>query len=181
MSKPALASLTALCLAAALKADPIPVGALEVSGNFVYTSLQSDGDDGNIMAFNPALHVYPTSNLFIGPAATLEYRSSGDFSQSQQQLGLEGGFITAIGAASTYLYVGTGAAWTRAAVEVDGDFDDFDDSETGHTLELFGGFKFRIGENFCFNLQPSFSWLTLGDDDANAFNIKMGFSGFLPR
>lgn len=169
----------ALMLAVAVHADPLPPGTIELSGNASYEHLSSGDDSGNRIILAPGVYYYPVSQVFLGPIAEMTFQWDDDISISQQEIGAAAGVLLNPTETEQYFYAGAAATWLRASSSIDFLGETESNSVTGYSLKGFVGLKIRLGKNFCLNLQPTYDFKSIDDQNSNSFGLVMGFSGFV--
>lgn len=180
MPKPQYLAL--LSLAAAAHAASIPPNTVELSGTALFQHLESEGSDASLFGLAPAVYYYPSSGIFLGPILQIASQWSSQSSVSQQEIGAEFGGIFSPGNGPLHIFAGAGASVVRIATSYDYLDVSVENSEGGYGLDVFAGLKFRLGANFCLNVQPTYDFTSVDGGELNNFNVRLGFSGFLfPR
>jgi hypothetical protein len=173
-------------------------GAWEISGMGDWSYADDSGPGPNTIttriSLSPALLAYPSRYLFLGPIldytrvkSEVESESASGISGSETlstrwDLGLKAGILANWSDARfrPLPYLGAAAGLSTLSVESDpeGAFEeDSRLSDNGHFFAFFLGGKLRLSESFYMNIQPTVTFVTIGQVEALIFRVGTGFSG----
>ena len=152
-------------------------GTIELGG---YGSIVFDleGNFNSVgLEIRPTCNLYLNSILYSGILGGFNGYFYENSSSTSFYAGPQGGVLLTL-SEQFHLYGGAGAA-IQSNSQSFSDFPEMNRSYSGFLLQLFGGMKFRLSENFFLNGQPEVLFSSMEGNTSTGFNIAFGFTGLI--
>ena len=179
-----------------VSAQGLGKGAWEITGMGEWSYSDDSGPGPNTVttaiSLSPSLQAYPSRYVFLGPILDYtrvhtDYEDESGVSgretlSTRWDFGLKAGFLANWSDARfrPLPYLGAAAGLSVLSLDVDETTEFGEDShlaENGHFWAVFVGSKLRLSESFYVNLQPTLTFVAIGQREVLGFQVSAGFSG----
>lgn len=185
-----------ICVLGRPCAQGLDKGAWEFSGMGAWSYSDDSGPGPNTVTtsllLSSVLLAYPSRYFFVGPL--LDYsrvlsESEGNMDVSAKEilskrwdLGLKTGFLVNWSDAPfrPLPYLGASVGLSVLSLDIEESdilAEDTSIDENGHFFGFFIGSKLRLSESFYMNIQPTLTFISIGDREITDFRVGAGFSG----